>query len=170
MSEENQNENLEQNNQDISEINKNDTEVIKSEQNSQLLKFVVIIVVIFLATFAAVYTVVDMTMYKLGFQPFITLSNQVEKMLKDEEHYFEKNSPAPVKIETKNNKYIVTVDMKSFNNDESNFNIDIKENGIKISGEYQKDKEGEMKQNSFYQNVIFPNKINADKAEKGASW
>lgn len=157
----------ENNNNVQNEINKeNVLEQKHEEHNTQVLKFIAIIVAIFLGTFAAVYTIVDMTMYKLGFQPFVTLTKEFEKMFDDEIDFLEKSSPAPIKIEDKDDKYVVTINLKNFDNNPDNIDISVENNGIKMSGSLKHNTQNEVKENSFYQNIIFPNKIDETNIKK----
>lgn len=153
------------------ENNTNEQENIKEEtkkanDNNQVLKFAAIIVAIFLGTFAAVYTVVDLTMYKMGFQPFVTLTKEFEKVFDDDAFFIEQASPAPVKIENEKDKYVVTINLKNFDNNPDNINVSVENNGIKINGSLQKKSDNTFNENSFYQNVIFPNKIDENSVEK----
>lgn len=162
MTEENQNE------QNIQQENHQNEEEIKVsvpvKNNNQILKYAGILVAVFLATFCAVYVVIDMNMNRLGFTPFVVGFQQFEKIFDEDSKYVEKNSPAPVKIESKSDKYIITINLKAFDNDPENLDIDIEENGVKISGKVIKNKDNETRESSFYQSVMFPNKINDEKA------
>lgn len=161
MSEEFNNQNTE--NQQPQEMKEAD---IPQKHNSHIWKYILIIFVVFLGTFAAVYTVVDMNMHKLGMTPFLVTFQEAGKMFDDEAKFMEKSSPLPVKIEEKDNKYIVTVSLKNFDNNPENVNIETAKNGIKINGMMKKTKNGEVKESSFYQNVIFPNEIDEEKITK----
>ena len=152
-----QNENQEQNNTNIDKL---------KSSNNNILKYILILVVVFIATFAAVYTVVDMSMHRLGFTPFEVAFRQAEQIFNDEAKFVEKNSPAPVKIVVKDDKYVVTVDLKMFDNNPENVTVETSNNGIKINGKVKTEKKGETKESSFYQNVIFPQEIDNDKVTK----
>lgn len=165
MSEEFNNENNINNENKQENLQENSQEDIKNN-NSQILKYILIIAVVFLATFAAVYTVVDMNMNRLGLKPFIVTFKEAQKMFDEEAKFIEKSSPLPVRIEEKKDKYIITVNLKNFDNNPDNIKIETLENGITISGEMKKNKDGEIKESSFYQNVMFPNKIDTDKISK----
>ena len=162
MTEENQNE------QNIKQENHQNEEEIKVsvpvKNNNQILKYAGILIAVFLATFCAVYVVIDMNMNRLGFTPFVVGFQQFEKIFDEDSKYVEKNSPAPVKIESKSDKYIITINLKAFDNDPENLDIDIEENGVKISGKVIKNEDNETRESSFYQSVMFPNKINDEKA------
>ncbi len=162
MTEENQNE------QNIQQENHQNEEEIKVsvpvKNNNQILKYAGILIAVFLATFCAVYVVIDMNMNRLGFTPFVVGFQQFEKIFDEDSKYVEKNSPAPVKIESKSDKYIITINLKAFDNDPENLDIDIEENGVKISGKVIKNEDNETRESSFYQSVMFPNKINDEKA------
>ena len=157
MSEENTNE---------QNIKQNEENIIVSEpiKNKNLLKYVGILIAVFFATFCAVYVVVDMNMNRLGFTPFVVGFQQFEKIFDEESKYVEKNSPAPVKIESKSEKYIITVNLKSFDDDPSNIDVEIEENGVKITGKIIKNDGNDVRESSFYQGVMFPNKIDENKA------
>ena len=164
-----ENENIEQNSEQKTETLENSTETIKVSDpvnNKNILKYVGILVAIFLATFCAVYVVVDMNMNRLGFTPFVVGFQQFEKIFDEDARYIEKTSPAPVKIESKSDKYVITVNLKSFDDDANNLDVEIAENGVKITGKVVKNDDNEMRESSFYQSVIFPNKINEDKASQ----
>ncbi|MBQ2645226.1 Hsp20/alpha crystallin family protein [bacterium] len=167
MNEENNNIENEQkiNEENISQEQNTYTENSK-KGNSEILKFILIIAAIFLGTFAAVYTIVDMTMYRLGIKPFINIAKQFDRVFDDDMKYLERTSPAPIKIETKDDKYIITVNLKSFDNNPENIEITTTSNGIKINGFYKKDDKNSIKENSFYQNIVFPYTIQKDKVIK----
>ena len=162
MTEENQNE------QNIQQENHQNEEEIKVsvpvKNNNQILKYAGILIAVFLATFCAVYVVIDMNRNRLGFTPFVVGFQQFEKIFDEDSKYVEKNTPAPVKIESKSDKYIITINLKAFDNDPENLDIDIEENGVKISGKVIKNEDNETRESSFYQSVMFPNKINDEKA------
>lgn len=159
---ENNNENTEASNNETPEVSQNNTRL----QTLPLGKIIAILIAVFVVVFLAVYCAVDRCMHKLGFTPFVVTMEQMEKLFDDSDRFLEKSSPAPVKIETDDDKYVVTIDLKSFDNNPDNIKIDITENGIKINGQFKQDKDGNVKENSFYQNVIFPNQIDPDKMEK----
>lgn len=163
MSEELNNEN-ETNNESQQEI-KQDLKEIENN-NSKIFKYVLIVIVVFLATFAAVYIVVDMNMNKLGLKPFFVTFKEAQKMFDSETKFIEKSSPLPVRIENKTDEYIITINLKNFENNPNNISIETMENGITISGEMKKEKDGEIRESSFYQNVMFPNKIDIEKISK----
>ena len=152
-----ENKNIENN-----EDNQNEN-LSKKNNNSQIGKFIIVVLVIFLAVFAAVYTVVDMNMHRLGLQPFVVSFKQIEKIF-DDEQFFDQDSP--VKIEEKDNKYIVTVNLNLFDNNPDNIDVSVEQNGIRIKGDFQKSVNGEMKQSSIFQNVIFHQKINEKNIQK----
>jgi len=153
-----------ENNQQLSENNEQ-KELVKTEEKkvSPLLKYSLTVMVIFLAIFAVTYVIVDMNMHRLGYTPFIVTMEQAQKLFDKEAGFVEKNSPAPVKIEQKDNEVIVTVDLKRFDNDENNVNVIIEDNGIKIDGKVRKEKKGEFSESSFVQNVKFPNNFDTEK-------
>lgn len=105
-----------------------------------------------------------MNMNRLGFTPFVVGFQQFEKIFDEEARYIEKNSPAPVKIESKSDKYVITINLKSFDDDPDNLDIEIEENGVKITGKVVKNDSEQVRESSFYQSVMFPNKINEQKA------
>lgn len=155
----NQNQNIEQEQPEIKV-----SEPVKNNKN--ILKYAGILIAIFLATFCAVYVVVDMNMNRLGFTPFVVGFQQFEKIFDEDSKYVEKNSPARVKIESKSDKYVITINLKSFDDDPDNLDITIAESGIKISGKVIKNDNNQVRENSFYQSVMFPQKINEDKASQ----
>ena len=161
MSDENNQQPMENNEQKEAENIKENAKTL-----SPLLKYSLIVITVFLGIFTATYIVVDMNMHRLGYMPFIVTMEQAQKMFDKEAGFIEKNSPAPVKIEQKENGVIVTVDLKHFDNDENNVNINIEDNGIKIEGKVKKENKGEYKESSFVQNVVFPNKFNKEKVTK----
>lgn len=159
------NDNLSDNNQSLENAEKPASDS-NDKQLSYFAKILIIIITVFLATFCAVYLVIDANMYKLGITPFTVTTDQIEKIFDKEADFIEKTSPAPVKIETKNDKYIVTVSLKSFDNNPDNVQIETTSNGIKISGNYKKNTKNNTSEHSFYQNVIFPNKIDTNLIKK----
>ena len=164
MTEEHQNENIEENKEQNTE-NQESIKVSKPiSSNKNIFKYIGILVAVFLATFCAVYVVVDMNMNRLGFTPFVVGFQQFEKIFDEDSKYVEQNSPAPVKIESKSDKYIISVNLKTFDNDPNNLDIEIAENGVKITGKVIKNDGNETRESSFYQSVMFPNNINDAKA------
>lgn len=140
------------------------------EKKSSVLKFALIIFAVFLGVFLATYAVVDRCMYGLGIKPLVVSMERAQKMFDKEFDYIEKNSPAPVKIEQKEDEATVTIDLKKFDNNEENVNIEFTDNGIKISGKVRKESKNGVSESSFAQNVIFPEefeKENIRKTRKG---
>lgn len=164
MTEENQNINEQNNQEETKQISEEIKVTEPIKDNHKILKFAGILIAIFIATFCAVYVVVDMNMNRLGFTPFVVGFQQFEKIFDEEAKYIEKNSPAPVKIESKSDKYIITINLKSFDNDPDNLDIEIEENGVKITGKVVKNDSEQIRESSFYQSVMFPNKINEQKS------
>ena len=159
--------------EEIQNINNEQTQITsevpqsnEDNRNKGVFKFILIILAVFFGTFAAVYTIVDMCMYRLGLKPFFTIAKEFEKSFDDNIRDIEKSSPSPVKIEAKDNNYVVTLDLKSFGNNPENLEIKIENNGIKIVGQYKQDKKNSVKENNFYQNVIFPNKLKTEEVKK----
>lgn len=167
MSEENENIN-----DSINEnpVNSTDSEVestVSKKQNlSYLAKVLIIVVTVFLATFCAVYLAVDANMYKLGLTPLSVTAEQFDKLFDKEADFIEKSSPTPVKIDTKDDRYVVTISLKSFDDNPDNVEVETTSNGIKISGEFKKNDKNNSSEHSFYQNVIFPNKIDTNLIKK----
>lgn len=170
MSEENNNEEIKENidnveNSTLATTGDGDSE--KEKKNlPYLAKVLIIILTVFLATFCAVYLVVDANMYKLGITPFTVTAEQFDKFFDKEADFIEKSSPAPVKIDTKNDKYVVTISLKSFDDNPDNVEIETTSNGIRISGEFKKNDKNNSSEHSFYQNVVFPNKIDTNLIKK----
>ncbi|MGN0006200.1 MAG: Hsp20/alpha crystallin family protein [Candidatus Gastranaerophilaceae bacterium] len=167
MSEENENINDSINE---SSVNSMDSEVestaIQKQNLSYLAKVLIIVVTVFLATFCAVYLAVDANMYKLGLTPLSVTAEQFDKLFDKEADFIEKSSPAPVKIDTKDDRYVVTISLKSFDDNPDNVEVETTSNGIKISGEFKKNDKNNSSEHSFYQNVIFPNKIDTNLIKK----
>lgn len=167
MSEENENINDSINE---SSVNSMDSEVestaIQKQNLSYLAKVLIIVVTVFLATFCAVYLAVDANMYKLGLTPLSVTAEQFDKLFDKESDFIEKSSPAPVKIDTKDDRYVVTISLKSFDDNPDNVEVETTSNGIKISGEFKKNDKNNSSEHSFYQNVIFPNKIDTNLIKK----
>lgn len=161
--EENQQTDNQQTVQNNEKIENNGTE---KQEKSPILKYSLMVLVIFLAIFSATYIVVDLNMHRLGYMPFVVTMEQAQKLFDKEAGFVEKNSPAPVKIEQKENGVIVTVDLKRFDNDENNVNVIIEDNGIKIDGKVRKEKKGEFSESSFVQSVKFPNKFDKEKVTR----
>lgn len=173
MSEEN-NKEISKNNDDNNELqneinteNEPAEEIKNSEgKKSSVLKFILIVAAVFLGVFTATYAVVDRCMYKMGIMPFVVSLEKAQKMFDREFGYAEKNSPAPVKIEQKDNEAVVTVDLKKFDNNEDNVNIEFIDNGIKISGKVKKENKNGVSESSFVQNVIFPDEFEKENIQK----
>lgn len=170
MSEENNNEEIKENIDNTENLTDSATENDVPEKDKKnlpyLVKVLIIILTVFLATFCAVYLVVDANMHKLGITPFTVTAEQFDKLFDKEADFIEKSSPAPVKIDTKNDKYIVTISLKSFDDNPDNVEIETSSNGIKISGVFRKNDKNNSSEHSFYQNVIFPNKIDTNSIKK----
>ena len=153
-------ENQQQNNEQI------ENKGTEKKKFSPLLKYSLAVLAIFCGIFAVTYVIVDMNMHRLGYTPFLVTMEQAQKMFDKEAGFIEKNSPAPVKIEQKENEVIITVDLKRFDNDENNVNVVIEDNGIKIDGRVKKEKKGEYSESSFVQSVKFPNKFDTEKVSR----
>ena len=170
MSDENNREISNNNDESKNEINTENepVEEIKNQEDkkSSVLKFVLIISAVFAGVFLATYAVVDRCMYRMGIMPFVVSMEKAQKTFDREMNYVEKNSPAPVKIEQKDNEAVVTVDLKKFDNNEDNVNIEFTDNGIKISGKVRKENKNGISESSFAQNVIFPNEFQKENIQK----
>lgn len=170
MSEENNNEEIKENIDNAENPTLSDTEYDSFDKDKKnlpyLAKVLILILTVFLATFCAVYLVIDANMHKLGLTPFTYAVENFDKLFDSEAGFIDKSSPAPVKIDTKNDKYIVTISLKSFDDNPDNVEIETTSNGIKISGEFKKKDKNNSSERSFYQNVIFPNKIDVSAVKK----
>lgn len=170
MSEENNNEEIKENIDNAENPTLSDTEDDSFDKDKKnlpyLAKVLILILTVFLATFCAVYLVIDANMYKLGLTPFTYAVENFDKLFDSDAGFIDKSSPAPVKIDTKNDKYIVTISLKSFDDNPDNVEIETTSNGIKISGEFKKKDKNNSSERSFYQNVIFPNKIDVSAVKK----
>lgn len=170
MSEENNNEEIKENIDNAENPTLSDTEDDSFDKDKKnlpyLAKVLILILTVFLATFCAVYLVIDANMYKLGLTPFTYAVENFDKLFDSDAGFIDKSSPAPVKIDTKNDKYIVTISLKSFDDNPDNVEIETTSNGIKISGVFRKNDENNSSEHSFYQNVIFPNKIDTNSIKK----
>lgn len=159
------------------DIQNQNTEGINSENNHKnlqqdntkgknILKYILFLFLTFLAVFVIVYLIVDYNMHKLGLTPFELIFEQPEKVLNQDEYLINKNTSYPVKIEGKKDKYILTVDLKQFNNDAENIKFEASDNEIKIHGDIFISKNGKTESHSFYQNIISPEKFISDKIKK----
>lgn len=134
--------------------------------NKKILKWAGILLAIFIVTFCAVYFVVDMKMHRLGLAPFVEGAKQAEKMIEEAEKYIPQKEPVPLDVDEKADKYIITINLKPFDNDPNKIEIETQENGIKFSGYTEKKVNEQIQQTSYYQALIFPRNINKDGISK----
>lgn len=156
-------------NQNTAGINsENNDEDLKPDKikGKNILKYILFLFLTFLAVFVIVYLIVDYNMHKLGLTPFELIFKQPEKVLNQDEYLINKNTFYPVKIEGKKDKYILTVDLKQFNNDAENIKFEASDNEIKIHGDIFISKNGKTESHSFYQNIISPEKFISEKIKK----
>lgn len=135
-----------------------------TNNNKNILKWAVILVTIFVVTFCAVYLVIKMNKNSIEAVP--SVEEQAEKMMETAEKYIAKNEPVPLNIDEKTDKYIITIDLKPFDNDPNKIDIETQENGIKFSGHTEKKDNDQIQETSYYQALIFPRNINKEEISK----
>lgn len=144
------------------------------------LKYLLILMAIFLGAFLAVYFVADITVHKYFYPPkpaFLEMRD-IDDMIKEEDmtmkdllNYQNTPSPfvsAPVKIQTlqEDNFYKIILDLKPFNGNVNNITIKAKPYSIGIVGKYDSKTKNSKKDISFVQNFSLPEKIDVKAIKK----
>lgn len=104
-----------------------------------------------------------------------------EKMVEQQEEFFDKfndevedsfkHMPNTARFVYVNNSglrtqetkdmYKVTVDLKPFNNDEKNVNVEVKNKTVTISAKYKSDDKKQFSSSQFFQTITLPSKIDS---------
>lgn len=135
----------------------------------------------FLGAYLATYYIVDQARHTHGY-PFIKYERpsrdfMAQRRLYEDFNRFERDTlnidkdlmaKNPVKIKPlKNNEgYQICINLKPFDNNEKNINIDIKQNRVNISGQSNKVDENNESEFSFSQSFILPETIDVSKVKK----
>lgn len=142
--------------------NSAENENISTKNNIKALKYIIFIVAVFLGIFIAVYAVIDANTNRFGFAPFKTFFSG--KTPENISATAEKTMPVAVKAEK--DKFVITINLREFDNNPDNVTIDVKENAVRVSGNLVKKDASSTKSVSFSQNIIFAGKADVEKVTK----
>ena len=78
----------------------------------------------------------------------------------------ERNLESYIQLDEAPDSYIVTVNLKPFNNDEENVSISTDDNVLTINASNEKNKKNSSRVLSVSQSYAFPNNVNFDKITK----
>lgn len=145
-------------------------------------KFALMLLALFLACYLAVYYVTDQIRhaYYLPASPM----EDIDRIINEQDKMFEREmgvlpmhnhalmhvkSPIETFKDDKNNEYKMIINLKPFNNNPKNINLDVQDNRISVSGIGEKSSKNKDKIYSFSQSFVLPEKIDVEKVNKEIS-
>ena len=150
---------------------------MEQNDNKKWLKILVIIILGFVAIFAAFYIAVSMALHQM-LDPVYN-SKQIEKLIKQQEKNFDKfeyelgthpflpkTRPMLVNLVKENNEYKIIVDLKPLEGNENAVNVKIKDNIISVNGELDKQSHHREEILNFSQSYYLDEKLIKDKISK----
>lgn len=150
----------------------------KSNQTENLIKFALLLLALFLASYLAVYYVLDQIRHSY-YIPQAQLES-IDKILKEQDKLFESmgalpmhnsvtkelNNPIEIYKNEAENAYKIVLNLKDFDNNPENIKLDIMDDKIIIRGNVETNKKNLEKRYEFTQTIVFPEKIEKDKIKK----
>ncbi len=142
------------------------------------IKFALILLALFLACYLAVYYIMDQ-MRHAYYVPAMPMEN-IDRIMKEQDKMFEDMGALPMNnkafmniknpVETykddSDDSYKMIIDLKPFNNNPDNINLDIQNNKISISGKAEKTKKHSENVYSFSQSFVLPENIDTNNVKK----
>ncbi|MBS4760338.1 MAG: Hsp20/alpha crystallin family protein [Clostridium sp.] len=143
-------------------------------------KFALLLLGLFLACYLAVYYVLDQMRHSYYIP---SRMDNIDKILQEQDKLFNEmttfpmhynammnvKSPVETYKDDENDAYKVIVDLKPFNDNPDNINVDIKSNRVSISGEEEKSGKNSENVYAFSQSFVLPEKIKTNKVKKEKS-
>lgn len=144
------------------------------------MKFAMLLLALFIACYLAVYYVLDQMRHSYYIP---SRMDNIDNVLQEQDKMFNDMSTFPMQynamktiknpVETykddKHDAYIVIVNLKPFNNNPDNINVNVDENKVSISGEEEKMGKNSEKIYEFSQSFVLPEKIDTEKVTKEKS-
>lgn len=145
-------------------------------------KFALLLLALFLASYLAVYYVMDQIRhaYYLPAAPM----EDIDRIINEQDRMFEREmgafplhkqalmhvkSPIETFKDDKNNEYKMIINLKPFNNNPKNINLDIQDNRVSVTGVGEKSGKNTDKVYTFSQSFVLPEKIDLEKVTKEKS-
>lgn len=145
-------------------------------------KFALLLLALFLASYLAVYYIMDQIRHAY-YLPAVPMED-IDRIINAQDRMFEREmgafpmykqalmhvkSPIETFKDDKNNEYKMIINLKPFNNNPKNINLDIQDNRVSVTGVGEKSGKNTDKVYSFSQSFLLPEKINVDKVTKEKS-
>lgn len=141
-------------------------------------KFALILLVLFIACYLAVYYVLDQMRHAYYMPPMPM--NNIDRIINEQERMFEGMGAMPMHnaaimmmktpIETykddSQHAYKMIIDLKPFNNSPNNVSVDVQKNKISVNGLGEKAGKHSDKVYSFSQSFVLPEDIDTDAVTK----
>ena len=164
------------------EENNKETRVQDEENYSKmgwhLVKFALLLVSVFLATYLAIYYISDQIRHSF-YSPALPIED-IDKIIKEQDKLFNQNKALPMHdfshksmnnpIETykdaETNSYKMIIDLKQFQNNPQNVDIKVKDNNVVVRALSDKKDKNSEKIYAFSETYMLPEKIDEDKITK----
>ncbi len=166
-------------NKDYNEEKIDEYNVIPHKHTGGWIKFALVLIVLFLACYLAVYYVLDQ-MRHAYYMPAMPVES-IDRILQEQDRMFERDMSAfpmhdkammvvknPVETYKDDNldAYKMIINLKPFNNNPDNLSIDIQSNKVSIKGKTEKTGKHSEKVYAFSQSFILPENIDIEKVSK----
>ena len=143
-----------------------------------LVKFALILVSVFLATYLAIYYITDQIRHSF-YSPVLPIDD-IDKIMKEQDKLFNQNKDLPMQdfanksinnpVETykdaDSNSFKLVIDLKQFQNNSKNIDIKVKDNSVTVRGLSDKTDKNSEKIYVFSETYMLPEKIDEDKITK----
>lgn len=169
-------------NKEFKECNCDETN--HKSRTEHMVKFALLLLALFLASYLAVYYVLDQ-MRHAYYIPSAPMEN-IDRIINEQDKMFQKDmgimapsafpmqsnalmavkSPIETYKDDKNDEYKMIINLKPFNNNAKNVNVDVQEDKISVTALGEKAGRHSDKVYSFSQSFVLPEKIDTDKVTK----
>ena len=143
-----------------------------------LVKFALLLVAVFLATYLAIYYITDQIRDSY-YKPSIPIE-EIDKIMREQDKMFNQDTAMPMQdftqksmnspVETYKDKntdsYKMIIDLKAFQNNPNNVDLKVKDNTVSVRGLSDKSDKNSEKIYAFSQIYTLPQKIDEDKITK----
>ena len=145
------------------------------------IKFALVLFVLFIACYLAVYYVLDQ-MRHAYYMPPVPMQN-IDRIINEQEKMFDSmgampmhnsvlmkmNTPVETFKDDNENAYKMIIDLKPFNNSPNNVSVDVQKNKVSINGLGEKSGKHSDKVYSFSQSFVLPEDIDTEKITRKQS-
>ena len=166
-------------NKEFNEENRDEYNVIPQKHAGCWLKFALLLIALFIACYLAVYYVLDQ-MRHAYYMPAMPVEN-IDRILQEQDRMFERDMGAfpmhdkammvvknPVETYKDDNldAYKMIINLRPFDNNPDNVNIDIQSHKVSITGRSEKTGKHSDKVYAFSQSFVLPEEINVEKVTR----